>query len=116
MREATFETYGTAALMIASIAVVWMIRSVVGTPEFTQSLTQFSPWAGQHANVLAWTSMGVVFFAGMAVPLILTLKDTNDGGGRLHSVGIVAVLLAATPCVGFLLWIGWHAALRVLAP
>ena len=114
MSNTKFEPLGFFAIFGAGIVLAMFIQEAVATPDVLRQLSQLSPWAGAHAQALAWTAIAFVLVTVLALPPILLRRDLSSGGSRLGSIGFVMSLFLLLPSIGFLLAAGWFGAKHLL--
>ncbi|MFQ2235032.1 hypothetical protein ACK32R_04875 [Aeromonas dhakensis] len=109
---------GLMVILFATALLVRVVADVGVDPEFVAAVSKYSPWVAENAVVLGWVAAGMVFVAGMMIPVVLTRKEAIDGVDRLGVIGSVfgnlslvyVFITMAIPALGYLLGVGFFAA------
>ncbi|HDX8428246.1 TPA: hypothetical protein RQN23_002946 [Aeromonas veronii] len=113
---------GFMVILFATSLLVRVVADVGVDPEFVAAVSKYSPWVAENAVVLGWVAAGMVFVAGMMIPVVLTRKEARDGFDRLGAIGSVfgnlslvyVFITMAIPALGYLLGVGFFAAQKAI--
>lgn len=113
---------GFMVILFATSLLVRVVADVGVDPEFVATVSKYSPWVAENAVVLGWVAAGMVFVAGMMIPVVLTRKEARDGVDRLGAIGSVfgnlslvyVFITMAIPALGYLLGVGFFAAQKAI--
>ncbi|MFM5296529.1 hypothetical protein ACEUAI_20080 [Aeromonas veronii] len=113
---------GFMVILFATSLLVRVVADVGVDPEFVAAVSKYSPWVAENAVVLGWVAAGMVFVAGMMIPVVLTRKEARDGVDRLGVIGSVfgnlslvyVFITMAIPALGYLLGVGFFAAQKAI--
>ena len=121
MREEGFEFGGFMSIMLVGGALMYAVKASLEQPDVVKNITAINPWIGNHASVLSWIAVGIIFSTVVAIPPLLMSKAANGGENVLVKIGMTAwaiiIVFAAfflLPSLGFLLGVGWFSAKQII--